>query len=190
MYTNPANLIKTLVNILNNNSQQINQIIRQYQPKQHLTVYEGMRATLPADAYPSFEIEPSPASIEWATTRSQRPRYTFTCTLTVKVSNIQFGVEYITTIATQIGALMTSPENLQMKVVNETRWDPNGGLVDAYILDSLVDNLTYAATKDGTVRTAEFSWFVIMHEPFPESKWVIGDATMPTILKPVVITPA
>ena len=187
MYTNPHNLILSLVSLLQRNSQQIDQIIRHYQPRQHLTVLEGMRPTLPVDMYPSFEIEPAPATNEWATTRSQRPRYTFTCTLTVKVSNIKFGVEYIATLATQLGSLMTSPENLQMRVLNETRWDPNGGLVDAYILDSLVDNLSYAATKDGTVRTAEFSWFVVMHEPFPESMWRIGLSNMPSILRPQVV---
>lgn len=175
------------MNLLNNNAQQINQLIRRYQPSKSLTVLEGIRATLPVDMYPTFEIEPSPATTEWATTRAQRPRYTFNCMLTVKVSNIKYGVEYISTLATQIGSLMTSPENLQMKVINETRWDPNGGLVDAYILDSLVDNLSYAATKDGGIRTAEFSWFALMHEPYPESKWVIGDSTMPSILKPFII---
>ena len=176
--------------MLKKNSQQINMVIDKYQPKRVLTLLEGMRATLPIDMYPSFEIEPSPSSNEWATTRSQRPRYSFTCTLTVKVSNVSYGVEYITTVATQLTELMTSPENLQLKVVNETRWDPNGGLVDAYMLDSLVDNVTYAATKDGTVRTAEFSWSVLMHEPFPDSKFRWGESTMPSILRPVVVQPA
>ena len=84
---------------------------------------------------------------------------------------------------------MTSPNNLQMRILNETHWDVNGGLVDTYILDSLVNSATYNATKDGTIRTAEFSWFVTVHEPFPESLFVMGEGTTPTIIRPLIVTP-
>jgi hypothetical protein len=155
-----------------------------------LTVLEGMRATLPIDAYPSFEIEPTNSDNIWATTRAQRPTYNFTCTLTVKVDKPEFGVEYICTVATVLSEIMTDPENLQMKVLNETKWSPEGGLSDQYILDSLVTSATYDALRDGSVRTAEFQWFVTIHEPFPEIKWKIGGSTSPTVLRPAVILPS
>ena len=189
MYTNPANITKTLAALLDRNSQFINKLIRTYEGNRSLTVLDGMRPTLPIDAYPSFEIEPTNADNLWATTRAQRPTYNFTCTITVKVSNLKYGVEYICSLATMIAEIMTSPNNLQLRVVNESHWDVNGGLVDTYILDSLVNSATYNATKDGTVRTAEFSWFVLIHEPFPESLWYIGDENTPTIIRPLVIVP-
>ena len=187
MYTNPSNLVKTLVCLLERNNQQINKVVRLYQAQKSLLVLEGMRATLPVDAYPSFEIEPSPVTNEWAATRAQRPRFTFTCTLTIKVDNPKYGVEYIGTLATILSEIMTSPENLQLRVLNESHWDSEGGLVDTYILDSLVDGITYDATRDGTVRTAEFSWFALIHEPYPESKWVIGDYTTPSMVRPKIL---
>ena len=190
MYTNPSNLTKTLVNLLERNNLQINKTIREYQSKRSLTVLQGMRATLPVDAYPSFEVEPSTADDIWATTRAQRPTYNFTCTLTVKVDRPEFGVEYICTVATILAAIMTSPENLQMKVLNETRWSPEGGLSDTVILDSLVSSITYDATRDGSVRTAEFQWFVTIHEPYPDIKWQIGGSTEPTVLRPALILPS
>jgi hypothetical protein len=187
MYTNVSNIIKTLVQMLNENRDAIEYVIREYEPERTLTVFEGMRKTLPRDAFPSFEVEPTSGSNNWATTRAQRPRYNFQCTLTVINDNEKYGVEYIATIVNVLVELMTDPTNLQMRVLNESRWDPNGGLVDTYILDSLVEDVTYNASKDGTIRTAEFGWFALIHEPFPESKWEIGDDTMPTIIRPKLV---
>jgi hypothetical protein len=96
-------------------------------------------------------------------------------------------VEYICTLATTIVEIMTSPENLQMPVNNETKWDPTGGLVQTYILDSLVDNANYSAAKEGMIRKAEFSWFAVIHEPYPDSKWRLGGATTPTVIRPLVV---
>jgi len=188
MYTNSSNIIKTLIALLDLNALEINRIIREYEPKKQLTVYEGMRKTLPADSFPSLEIEPTGQSNEWATTRAQRPRYSFTCTLTILNSNENLSVEYINSVASRIVEIMTDPSNLQRRVENETKWDPLGGLTDTYIIDSLVEDVTNSATKDGTIRTVEFSWFALIHEPFPESKWQVGSATAPAILRPKVLS--
>lgn len=187
MYTNPSNIIATLVDLLNRNSQQINQVVRAYQGNRKLLVLPGMRRVIPADAYPVMEIEPGDTPNQWATTRAQRPRYQFRCTLTVKVDNEQFGVEYICTLATVIVEIMTSPENLQMAVMNETRWDPTGGLCQTYITDSLVESANYSAEKQGSIRKAEFPWFALIHEPYPGSKWQVGGSDTPTIIRPIVI---
>lgn len=187
MYTNPSNIIKTLVQMLNDNRDCIEYVIHDYEPERTLTIFEGMRKTLPRDAFPSFEIEPTSGSNNWATTRAQRPRYNFNCTLTVVNDNEKYGVEYISSIVTVLVQLITDPTNLQMQVLNESRWDPNGGLVDTYITDSLVEDVTYNASKDGTIRTAEFSWFALIHEPYPQSKWDNGDTSMPTIILPEII---
>jgi hypothetical protein len=187
MYTNPHNLALTLLSLLDRNETYINQVVRQFQGERRLTVLEGMRQTLPAQAYPSFEIEPGPVSNRWATTRAQRPRFTFTCTLTVSNSKEKYGVEYVTTLATIISEIMTSPENLQLLVINESRWDANMGLVDTYIMDSLVEDISYNASRDGTMRVAEFSWFAEIHEPFPESKWRIGNSNSPSIVRPIEV---
>jgi len=146
-----------------------------------------MRKVLPVDAYPSFEVETQNGSNQWATTRAQRPRFSFQCTLTVRVDNEKYGHEYICTIATVLAQVMTSPQNLQMRVVNETKWDPSGGLVETFILDSLVDDATYSSAKEGSIRKAQFNWFALIHEPFPASMWALPSAETPTILKPTVV---
>jgi hypothetical protein len=147
-----------------------------------------MRPTLPVDAYPSFEIEPTTGSNQWGTTRAQRPRYQLQMTLTTRTDRIELHVEYITTIATRLVEILTSPENLQLQVLNETKWSPYHGLSDTYILDSLVENVTYNSQFEGTIRTCEFDWFALIHEPFPESKWQVGWPDAPTILRPKVIS--
>lgn len=188
MYTNPYNIIRTLTSLLNRNAEQINRTVRAYQSQRKLMVLEGMRRVLPIDAYPSLEIEPGPASNSWATTRAQRPRYEFECTLTVKVDKEEYGVEYVCTLATALTEIMTSPENLQLRVLGETKWNPLSGLVESYILDSLVDSVTYSAAKAGSMRIAKFNWFVVIHEPFPDVKWRIDSGETPTIIRPVVLT--
>lgn len=188
MYTNPHNIILSLIGLLDRNSQQINQVVRAYQSSRSLMVLEGIRNVVPADAYPVFEVEPDNSSNQWATTRAQRPRFQFNCMLTVKVDNQSFAVDYISTLATVIAEIMTSPENLQMPVVNETKWDLTGGLCQTRILDSLVESLNYSARKSGAYRVAEFSWFAQIHEPYPESKWKVNSVGTPTVIRPAIIT--
>ena len=177
-----------MIALLERNNLGINRVVAEYEGEDTaLNVFEGLRRVLPIGAYPSFEIEPGSGANRWATTRAQRPRYDFQCMLTVTNDNEKYGVEYVSTLATALTEIMTSPENLQLRILNETRWDPTGGLSDTYMLDSLVENVSYNAVKSGTMRVAEFSWFVEINEPFPESKWQVGGALTPTILRPAVV---
>lgn len=188
MYTNPSNIIDTIICLLERNSVQINSVVHVYQPSRNLCVFKGMRNVLPVDAYPSLEIEPTNAAPEWATTRAQRPRYNLQFTLTTRTDNEKLHVEYICTLATVITSILTSPENLQLTVVNETRWDPNAGLVSNVFTDSLVEDVSYNALHEGTIRTAEFGWFALIHEPYPDFKFQIGESDQPTVLRPRIIT--
>jgi hypothetical protein len=183
MYVNPSNIIDTLIDLLQRNQDQINKVVRVYQGGRSLTILKGIRQTLPTGMYPCLEIEPNSASNRWATTRGQRPRYAFTLTLTVSNAKEEFGVEYITTLATVISSIVTSPNNLQMRVLKESVWSASAGLNNAVILDSLIEDATYNASRDGTIRTAEMSWFAEIHEPYPEGLWRNGNANQPTILR-------
>lgn len=154
-----------------------------------LTVFEGKRPTLPEDCYPSLEIEPANGANEWATTRAQRPHYNFNMSLTVKVSNMDYGVEYISTVTTSIVEILTDPTNLQPTILYESRWSPNAGLVPTVVTDSFVEDVTYASDQDGTIRVAEWPWWVLIHEPYPDSKWHVrvNETSMPNIVLPKVI---
>jgi len=187
MYTNVSNIIDTVIALLERNSVQLNAVVQAYQPNRQLCVYKGMRNTLAVDAYPALEIEPTTGANQWATVRAQRPRYSFQMTLTTRTDNEKLHVEYIGTLARAVVAVLTSPENLQLTILNETRWDPVGGLVSNVITDSLVEDVTYNAVHEGTIRTAEFSWFALVHEPYPQFKFEVGESDQPTILRPVVV---
>ena len=153
--------------MLEANLEHINSVIKIYDSSKELHIFEGMRKTLPADAFPSFEIEPTGGSNQWATTRAQRPRFTFNCTLTIKNNNAQYGVEYISTVATTIAEVMTNPMNLQLRVMNEVRWEPHtDAVVNTYIIDSLVESITYNSMQEGTIRICEMECFALIHEPF------------------------
>jgi len=171
----------------------VDETIKIYEPDKELTILCGMRKTLPLDAFPSLEIEPTSGSNNWYTTRAQMPRFSFQCVLTVVNDNEDYGVEYITTIATCLTEIMTDPQNLQLRVVNEVRWDPNLGLSPTYLTDSLVENVTFNASKDGTIRTCEFDWFALVHEPFPDSHfWIFNsNGGEPTEVRPrsIVLPP-
>jgi len=185
MYTNASNIVKTLIRMLENNLENINCVVHYYEDK-NLTLWEGMRRTLPADAFPAFEIEPTSGSNSWFATRSQMPRYSFNCTLTVLNDNEDYGVEYISSVATALIEVMTDPANLQLRVVNEVRWSPNTGLCDTYITDSLVESVTYNSAKEGTIRTCEFDWFAMVHEPYPDTHFWVFFSNTP---EPVEVRP-
>lgn len=148
-----------------------------------------MRKTLPDAAYPSLEIEPKGITTEWFSTRAQRTNFRFELTLTVKNSNEDFGVEYISAIANVLCQIITHPSNLQLKVVNSKKYDADIGLVDVYIQDSLIDNVSPSANKTGTIRQIEMDWFAIIHEPYPESAWKYGTLAQPTNIINNVIVP-
>lgn len=188
MYTSPHSLCLTLISLLERNAIQINQVIRAFAPNKSLNVYEGVRTVLAADAYPSLEIEPTNGANQWATTRAQRPRYNFSCTLTTLCDNPKFSVEYMTAIATVVVGIMTDPQNLQLPVIGESRWDATGGLYPTRILDSLVEDVTYNSEKEGSLRRCEFSWFALIHEPYPDIKFRLGESSSPTVLRPAVVT--
>ena len=150
-------------------------------------VLEGERKVVPIGAYPIFTIEPGTVAGSWATTRAQRPRYSFSCVLKVKVDNEKFGVEYITTLGATIAEIMTNPENLQLPIVGESKWDLVGGLCQTYMLNSTVEDANYGSLKEGTLRRAEFNWTVLVHEPYPESKWQLNSYSSPTVIRPQVV---
>lgn len=187
MYTNISNIIDTVINLLDTNSLAINTLVQKYKDNNNLLVLKGMRNTLPVSAYPCLEIEPTNASNQWATVRAQRPTYNLNFTLTTNTDKENIHVEYNATLTTAIVALLTSPENLQMTVLNESRWDPIGGLVAQVITDSLVTDVTYNSFNEGTIRTAEFQWFALIHEPYPQFKFEYGESDQPTILKPIIV---
>lgn len=189
MYTNPSNISTTLVNLLDRNADKINSVVMAYQgSKRKLMVLQGTRNVVLADAYPIFVIEPGQVSGQWATTRSRRPRYSFRCTLSVKVDNERYGVEYVCTLGSVVAEIMTSPENLQLPVYNEAKWDLNDGLLQTHFLDSEVDDANFSSSKSGSIRQAEFGWTVTIHEPYPESKWKINGSSAPTVIRPVIIS--
>jgi hypothetical protein len=181
-------LIDTIIALLERNADSINQCVQVYQPDRNLCVLKGMRNTLPLDAYPSLEIEPTSGSNQWGTVRAQRPRYSLQMTLTTRTNNVKLHVEYITTIATRLAEILTSPENLQLQVLNETKWTAYNGLVNTYLLDSLVENVNYNSQYEGTIRVCEFDWFALINETYPDGKWKIGDTNSPTVLRPKIIT--
>lgn len=183
MYTNPSNIIKSCIKLLERNFDKINKVIQEYEDGRTLSIFEGMRKSLPRDAFPSLEIEPQNVSNEWYSTRSQRPRYSFQMTLTVVNDNEAYGVEYISSIATVLAEILTNPSNLQLKVENEQKYDSDVGLVDTYIQDSLVENMTMSANKDGTIRVIQFDWFAVIHEPFASSAWKYGSLQQPTQIR-------
>jgi hypothetical protein len=94
----------------------------------------------------------------------------------------------MTAIATVIVTIMTDPQNLQLPVIGESRWDATGGLYPTRILDSLVEDVTYNSEKEGSIRRCEFSWFALIHEPYPDIKFRLGESSSPTVLRPAVVT--
>ena len=180
MYTNPSNVIKTIIKLLEDNRAVIDKVVQDYQDDRSLSIFEGMRKSLPASSFPSFELEPTTGTSEWFACRSQMPRFSVQMTLTIINDNPDYFVEYPSTLATILVKILTAPSNLQLKVQNEKKFDPDVGLVDTYIQDSFIESTTYNASTDGTIRTVVFDWFCTINEPYPESQFDNGNIFQPT----------
>ena len=189
MYTNPSNIIKTIIKLLNRNADIINRVIQEYEDGSVLNVFEGMRKSLPTSAFPSLEIEPTSNSTEWYSVRTQKARYGFQFTLTVSNDNEDYGVEYPASIATILTEILNNPGNLQLQIENEKKWDVNDGLVDSYIMNSMCENVTMNASKDGSIRIVQFDWFAEVMEPFADSAWKYGNYAQPTPVRQNIQVP-
>ena len=189
MYTNPHNIILTMIQTLNIQADIINDVVGQWNEGKKLTIFEGLRPTLPLNAYPSLEIEPEGASNEWVTTRAQRPRYNFELTLTTHNTSNKFDIEYPAEIYTLISEILSNPSNLQLPILNECKWELNGGLVQTFMLDANVENVTYNSNREGTMRQAKFSYYVLVHETYPDSMFPLqAGISDPNIIRPKTIT--
>lgn len=150
-----------------------------------MKVFLGLRQSLPNDAYPSLEIEAADGSTEWYACRTQMATYNLRFTLTTSAnSKVEEHIRFNNGLTMMIVGILTSPENLQLTVLNETRWNPNGGLIATTIVDSLVSNVTFTAFAEGTIRVAEFDWFCKILQPYPDLKFKIGESTTPTVIIP------
>ncbi len=180
--------MKTFIELLESTRESIDDIIHFYEgpDKPGIQLYEGVRDTLPVSAFPSLEIESNSVSNGWETTRAQRPNYTLEYKLTLVTENQDLAYEYIATLTTKIAEVLTLPQNLQLQVVNEGRWSPDGFLVETLILDSLVESASYASNAEGNIRQADFSQYVRIHEPFPQLFWgATGNSNSPTVIRPI-----
>ena len=189
MYTNPSNIIDAYINLLKVNEQDIKDVCTYYNPKSPtVTVFKGFRKSVPDSNFPCLEVEPTTSTNRWATTRGQRPRFQFIWKLTTITQDVDLHLEYISTLATRLVQIMTTPEVLQMELPKETQWTHQGGVSKSFILDSLIEDVTYNANQEGTIRVAEFSMFAEVHETMAEAKYLVPfDGTTPLTYKPVIL---
>ncbi len=93
MYISPINIIKGLHRVIEANREEIDRVIKHYRDSDSLHIYDGLRKTLPESAYPSLELDPVSASVEWTHTSAQTGEYQIECYLTVKNSDEELSAE-------------------------------------------------------------------------------------------------
>lgn len=180
MYCNPNNIVNTIIKIIEKDKESINVVIKRYEGSKHngLTIYKGLQKTLPNGAFPSLEIEPGDASNEWFATRTQMAQFPMTLTLTMIISKKEYEIEYRDVLVTRLVDILTDPKNLQMPIDNEFIIDNNYGKLQAYMMDSFVENVSYASAKEGTVRIATLSWWCKVLQQYPEDRWKARDGSL------------
>lgn len=182
MYTNAANIVDTLTFILNQEQEFFREYLLIYDSQvgsreYPLSILKGIYNNRPHGVLPALEIEVNNESVEWSSTRTQRTRYELELLLTVKNSNQEFGLEYISGLVQRVKIVLTDPRRLQSRIVNregkiQTKWNVNGEFVPLVILDSLIDNISYKSSQEGTIRKASMSWWGLFQESFPPEAFV------------------
>lgn len=179
MYISPINLIQGLIDILEVNKESIQECLIHYlgdaQGKPVLNLFKGMRKTLPLSAFPCIQFEPSSSSNEWSHTSAQTSEYTIECTLTVTCPDDQLGAEYISELTRRIVQIYTYPSNICFIIPNEYQ---DNNKTPVYVQFGTINNVTYNAIKDGTIRIAKWDWSGRILQGFPVSSLTVGPAKM------------
>lgn len=161
MYISPINIIKGLHLIVDANAENINRVIKYYRSTDELHVFDGLRKTLPLDAYPSLEFEPVSATTEWTHTSAQTGEYSVDCYLTVRNSNEELGAEYVSEVARILLKIFNYPDNMCFQIPNEyyqTDDENNPKKYPIWIQFGNIPNVNYRNTIDGSLTVAQFTW--------------------------------
>lgn len=161
MYISPINIIKGLHGVLEANRNQIDTVLKHYRASDTLHIFDGLRKTLPLGAYPSLELEPSSASVEWTHTSAQTGEYQIECYLTVKNSNEEYAAEYISEATRAILKVLNYPDNMCFQIPNEFYGsdDPeNPEQYPIWLQFGNVSSVNYRSTIDGAMTVAIFTW--------------------------------
>lgn len=160
----------------------LDNVIRVFETKS-LSLYNGIRPTLPVSAFPSFEIELQNVDTEWATCRGQRHTCSFRCLVTVCAPKIGVREEYLAAVTNAVLAIFKNPKYLQFPIGPEHSIN---GEYQLYAFDSFVNSASYSSVKEGTYGVAEFTWTVKVHERIPDILFRCVSDQAPNIEKPIV----
>lgn len=161
MYISPFNIIKGLHGVIDANITEINRVIKLYRTTDELHVFDGLRKTLPMSAYPSLELDPASATVEWTHTAAQTGEYTIDCYLTMVNSNEEIAAEYVSEVTRSILKIFNYPDNMCFRIPNEYYHSDNPLDEKKYpiwIQFGNVSNVTYRNTVDGAITVAQFAW--------------------------------
>lgn len=186
MNINPHFIALRGINLIQSFKTQIDQIINQYETNRTLNCFSGIRPTIAAGQFPSFELETENVDTEWGTARGQRHTCSFRCLVTIMSPKIDYREEYLCSLTSAITSILKNPKYLQFPITCENAIDERGKYV-LYVFDSLVSSINYSSVKEGTVGVAEFTWTAKVHERMADILFANVPEQLPSINKPLVI---
>jgi hypothetical protein len=158
MHTNISNIIDALLAVIALNQKVIDECIAAYEPDRRLSVFKGLRKTLPRSAYPALELEPVDGSTSWNTNMTQMPEYTVQFVMTICTDNQELSVEYIGTLTRLVLEILNNPQNMALLIPREYSYLPNVGETETRTVDAMVSNVSYNSAKQGTFRVSQWNW--------------------------------
>ena len=168
MKTNISNIIDGLINLIEQNREHIDSVINEYERGKSLHIFKGVRKSIPADLFPCLEIEPNDGSMSWQTTEHQDCQYSVEMILTISTTIDDVSVEYISTITREFLHLLNNPANMKFEIPNEKNWDPiSNSSYQSRVEFGSVSNVSYNATKDGSIRVSRWTWTGQVRESYP-----------------------
>ena len=162
MYINPYNIEKGLCELLEANSEKIQNIIKAFygeKTNKSLHVFKSIMPSLQQQYFPSLEMESTSIDNEWLSTEAEYNTYTIKFVLTVNFEKNELAMNLLTTLARSIVEIFTYPSNRCFKIPNEVTWDPTTQqYVDAWVQYGDVNGLQFDSVKGGTIRIAQWNW--------------------------------
>jgi len=185
MNINPYFISKKAIELISSYKTQIDKVIYDFERNKSLSLFMGIRPTIPNEQFPSFEIESSSVSTEWGTARGQRHTCSFKCLVTVSCPKIEIREEYICAMASAVTSILKNPRNLQFPIYCDNPIDDRGKY-SLTVYDSMVNDTAYSSAREGTIGIAEFTWVVKVHEKMADILFSTVPDQLPNIIKPII----
>lgn len=164
-------IVDLLISFIEEQRPVYNSIIDRFFEGRMLNLFVGRRPTFPASSLPAVEIEMASETIGWHSCRVQENNPTLEIDITTDNSAPEQAARLESALVTLTTRILAAPGHLRADIQGTNAW----------MYDSLPNNVTYGHMGQGRMRVATISWTgknleYLKNKLFKPALWIRGPA--------------